>query len=74
MCGGTLEIVPCSYVGHIFRKRSPHKWRSGVDVFRRNYICMAEVWLEVYYTISKANLFQPGDYVVIDASGGITVA
>ena len=31
---------------------------------------MAEVWLEVHYTISKANLFQPGDYVVIDASGG----
>ena len=40
-----------------------------MDVFRRNYICMAEVWLEVHYTISKANLFQPGDYVVIDASG-----
>ena len=41
-----------------------------MDVFRRNYICMAEVWLEVYYTISKANLFQPGDYVAIGASGG----
>jgi len=48
MCGGTLEIVPCSHVGHIFRKRSPYKWRSGVNVLRRNSIRLAEVWLDDY--------------------------
>ena len=48
MCGGTLEIVPCSHVGHIFRKRSPLKWRSGVNVVRRNSIRLAEVWLDDY--------------------------
>ncbi|XP_044731231.1 putative polypeptide N-acetylgalactosaminyltransferase 9 isoform X2 [Chrysoperla carnea] len=48
MCGGTLEIIPCSHVGHIFRKRSPYKWRSGVNVLRRNSVRLAEVWLDEY--------------------------
>lgn len=48
MCGGTLEIVPCSHVGHIFRKRSPYKWRTGVNVLRRNSVRLAEVWLDDY--------------------------
>ncbi|XP_034654747.1 putative polypeptide N-acetylgalactosaminyltransferase 9 isoform X2 [Drosophila subobscura] len=48
MCGGTLEIVPCSHVGHIFRKRSPYKWRSGVNVLRKNSVRLAEVWLDDY--------------------------
>lgn len=38
---GTLEIIPCSHVGHIFRKRSPYKWRTGVNVLRRNSIRLA---------------------------------
>ncbi|KAK0073679.1 hypothetical protein PV325_009368, partial [Microctonus aethiopoides] len=44
----TLEIVPCSHVGHIFRKRSPYKWRSGVNVLKRNSIRLSEVWLDEY--------------------------
>jgi len=48
MCGGTLEIIPCSHVGHIFRKRSPYKWRTGVNVLKRNNIRLAEVWLDDY--------------------------
>lgn len=48
MCGGTLEIIPCSHVGHIFRKRSPYKWRTGVNVLKRNSIRLAEVWLDDY--------------------------
>ncbi|XP_055924805.1 putative polypeptide N-acetylgalactosaminyltransferase 9 isoform X2 [Argiope bruennichi] len=48
MCGGSLEIIPCSHVGHIFRKRSPYKWKSGVNVLRKNSVRLAEVWLDEY--------------------------
>ena len=48
MCGGVLEIIPCSHVGHIFRKRSPYKWRTGVNVVKKNSIRLAEVWMDEY--------------------------
>ncbi|CAL1274073.1 unnamed protein product [Larinioides sclopetarius] len=48
MCGGSLEIIPCSLVGHIFRKRSPYKWKTGVNVLRKNSVRLAEVWLDEY--------------------------
>uniref|UniRef100_A0A915L0Y0 Glycosyltransferase 2-like domain-containing protein n=1 Tax=Romanomermis culicivorax TaxID=13658 RepID=A0A915L0Y0_ROMCU len=63
MCGGRLEIVPCSHVGHIFRKRSPYKWRSGVNVLKKNSVRLAEVWLDEYkqYYYERINN-QLGDY------------
>jgi len=48
MCGGTLEICPCSHVGHIFRKRSPYKWKEGENVVRKNSVRLAEVWMDDY--------------------------
>lgn len=48
LCGGVLEILPCSHVGHIFRSRSPYKWRTGVNVLKRNSIRLAEVWMDDY--------------------------
>ena len=48
MCGGQLEIIPCSHVGHIFRKRSPYSWKSGVNVVKKNSVRLAEVWMDDY--------------------------
>lgn len=35
-------------VSFFFRKRSPYKWRSGVNVLRRNSVRLAEVWMDDY--------------------------
>ena len=48
MCGGSLEITPCSHIGHIFRKRSPYKWMTGVNVVKKNSVRVAEVWMDEY--------------------------
>lgn len=63
MCGGTLTIVPCSHVGHIFRERSPYAWKSGVNVVKKNSVRLAEVWLDEYkhYYYERLN-YDLGDY------------
>ena len=48
MCGGTLEFLPCSHVGHIFRVKSPYQWGETNSTLRRNLVRLAEVWLDEY--------------------------
>ena len=47
MCGGGIEIIPCSRVGHIFRGHRPYSSPGG-DAMGRNTIRVAEVWLDEY--------------------------
>ncbi|NXT88413.1 GALT5 acetylgalactosaminyltransferase, partial [Anhinga rufa] len=49
MCGGEIEIVPCSRVGHIFRNDNPYSFpKDRVATVERNLARVAEVWLDEY--------------------------
>lgn len=53
MCGGRLEIIPCSIVGHVFPKHGSYSRNSVVP----NTIRVVEVWLDgfknqIYYNRS----------------------
>ncbi|BFZ01906.1 hypothetical protein BsWGS_04945 [Bradybaena similaris] len=47
-CGGRLEIIPCSRVGHVFRQFRPYSSPTGEDTATRNAARVAEVWLDEY--------------------------
>lgn len=43
-CGGSLEIHPCSHVGHVFPKQAPYSRSKALA----NSVRAAEVWMDEY--------------------------
>ncbi|XP_048694474.1 polypeptide N-acetylgalactosaminyltransferase 15 isoform X3 [Caretta caretta] len=50
LCGGSVEILPCSRVGHIFRNHIPHTFPNE-EAAVRNKIRIAETWLDSFKEI-----------------------
>ncbi|KAF0293857.1 Polypeptide N-acetylgalactosaminyltransferase 11 [Amphibalanus amphitrite] len=48
MCGGRLQIVPCSRIGHVFRKRRPYDTPAGHRSSLENSLRVVHVWLDEY--------------------------
>ncbi|XP_058644250.1 polypeptide N-acetylgalactosaminyltransferase 5 isoform X2 [Onychostoma macrolepis] len=65
MCGGEIEIIPCSRVGHIFRGDNPYKFpKDRVKTVERNLARVAEVWLDDY----KELFYGHGYHHLLDKS------
>jgi len=51
MCGGSIEWVPCSHVGHVYRNHMPYTFgniNTKISPVLLNYRRVAEVWLDEY--------------------------
>ncbi|XP_015108848.1 polypeptide N-acetylgalactosaminyltransferase 35A [Diachasma alloeum] len=48
MCGGSIELIPCSRVGHVFRRRRPYGNDRVQDTVLKNSLRVAHVWMDKY--------------------------
>ena len=49
MCGGRVEVLPCSKIGHVFKPNLPYSFGEKSEmVIQRNMIQVAEVWMDEY--------------------------
>ena len=49
MCGGSMELIPCSHVGHMFRKLLPFSFVADFGkTILKNCQRVAAVWMDEY--------------------------
>ncbi|XP_058451722.1 polypeptide N-acetylgalactosaminyltransferase 35A [Malaya genurostris] len=65
-CGGSIELLPCSRIGHVFRRRRPYGSPDGTDTMIRNSLRLARVWMDDYINYflgnqPQAKLIDAGD-------------
>merc|ERR1719326_2607702 len=55
MCGGRIENVPCSRVGHAFRSHNPVSFKNNNPgaTITRNLVRVADVWMDDYAKVYK---------------------
>lgn len=72
MCGGRLETIPCSHVGHIFRSRSPYSWKvKTANPLKHNLLRLAEVVLGddyKHFYFSRVNFNEVGVFSALNSS------
>lgn len=56
MCGGSLEILACSRVGHLYRI-STYSFGDGdqSEIITRNNVRMIEVWMDEFKELFYAS-------------------
>uniref|UniRef100_A0A672SDB1 Polypeptide N-acetylgalactosaminyltransferase n=1 Tax=Sinocyclocheilus grahami TaxID=75366 RepID=A0A672SDB1_SINGR len=62
-CGGSLEIHPCSHVGHVFPKKAPYSRNKALA----NSVRAAEVWMDEY----KEMYYHRSPHARLEAYGDV---
>jgi polypeptide N-acetylgalactosaminyltransferase len=47
LCGGSVEVIPCSKIAHIERAHKPYLPDLSITM-KRNALRVAEVWMDEY--------------------------
>ncbi|XP_030060821.1 polypeptide N-acetylgalactosaminyltransferase 12 [Microcaecilia unicolor] len=63
-CGGSLEVHPCSHVGHVFPKQAPYSRNKALA----NSVRAAEVWLDNYRDV----FYHRNPHARLQAYGDVT--